>query len=177
VSVHISLDSCLLRPLVPGDAATLAQHANDRDIWLNLRDRFPHPYTVEDAAAYIDAVAEQHVRTTFGLIVDGEPAGSISLMLGHDIERASAEIGYWLGRAFWGRGVVTQAVRAVTHYAFSSIALHRVFAIPFTHNHASARVLEKCGYVHEGVMRRSAIKNGQILDQHLYAAYDDVPLR
>jgi RimJ/RimL family protein N-acetyltransferase len=113
-------------------------------------------------------------HANFGIVVDDEAAGVVSLMLGQDIERRSAEIGYWLGRAFWGRGVITQAVRATTQYAFSSLGLHRVFAVPFTHNRASLRVLEKCGYAHEGVMRRSAIKDGRVLDQHLYAAYDDV---
>lgn len=165
--------TCRLRPPRPGDAASLARHANDREIWLNLRDRFPHPYAVSDAEAYIARVGAQDPVTAFAIEVDGEAAGGITLMPGHDIERVSAEVGYWLGRAFWGRGIVTDALRATTDHAFAHLGLHRVFAVPFVRNAASRRVLEKAGYVREGTMRRSAIKDGELLDQDLYAAYDD----
>jgi RimJ/RimL family protein N-acetyltransferase len=167
--------TCLLRPLVASDAASLAAHADDRDVWLNLRDRFPHPYTVHDAATYIAAMAPSSRPISFGIIVEGEAAGTIGLVPGEDIARATAEIGYWLGRRFWGRGVITEAVRATTRYAFAELGLHRVFAVPFVHNTASSRVLEKAGYVREGRMRRSALKAGEVLDQWLYAAYDDHP--
>jgi ribosomal-protein-alanine N-acetyltransferase len=170
--VEIRCDSCLLRPLVVSDAASLATHANDRDVWLNLRDRFPHPYSVDDATTYIASVAARPLQTSFGIVVEGEAAGSISLMLGEDIARGSAEIGYWLGRRFWGRGVISDAVRATTDYAFGTLGLHRVFAVPFVHNVASSRVLEKAGYVCEGRMRRSAVKAGEVLDQWLYAITD-----
>ena len=167
---------CLLRPLVPADAPSLAAHANDRDVWLNLRDRFPHPYTLADAAGYIAHVATRSPQLAFGIVVDGEAAGTIGLVPGQDIERVSAELGYWLGRRFWGRGIVTEAVVAVTRWAFADLPLHRVFAVPFTHNAASARVLEKAGYVREGLMRRSAVKDGVVQDQWLYATYDDTAL-
>ena len=169
--MEIDCGTCLLRPLVPGDAVTLAAHANDRDVWLNLRDRFPHPYALADAEAWIAATSAQTPQSSFGIIVDGQAAGGISLMPGQDIERVSAEIGYWLGRPFWGRGIMTDAVRAATLYAFTGLKLRRVFAIPFAHNVASCRVLEKSGYVLEGVMKQSAIKDGVILDQYLYATY------
>jgi RimJ/RimL family protein N-acetyltransferase len=94
-------------------------------------------------------------------------------MPGDDIARRTAEIGYWLGRRYWGRGVITDAVRAATAYAFAELAMHRVFAVPFVHNAASSRVLEKARYRLEGRMRRSAVKDGEVLDQWLWAAYDD----
>lgn len=171
--MEIRCRSCVLRPLVPSDAVSLARHANDRDVWLNLRDRFPHPYSLADAQAYIAMTADQSPRTSFGIVVDGEAVGGIGLEPGEDIARRTAEIGYWLGRRFWGRGITTDAVRAVTRHAFDALGLHRVFAVPFAHNAASARVLEKAGYVREGLMHRSAIKDGVILDQWLYATYDD----
>jgi ribosomal-protein-alanine N-acetyltransferase len=171
--MEIQCTACLLRPLVVSDAQALASHANDRDVWLNLRDRFPHPYSVRDAEEYIAAVALRPVQTSFGVVIDGEAAGSVSLMLGQDVERNTAEIGYWLGRTFWGRGVATEAVRAATLYAFDQLGMHRVFAVPFGRNPASTRVLEKVGYVREGILRRSAIKDGELIDQILYAAYDD----
>lgn len=161
---------CLVRTWRESDAAGIARHANDRDIWLHLRDRFPHPYRLADAVAYIRSVAPQTPPTSFVIVAADEPAGGISLRPGEDIERCSAEIGYWLGRAYWGRGMATAAVRAVTEYAFTSLDLLRVFAVPFTDNAASLRVLEKAGYVREGLLRSSAIKAGQVRDQYLYAA-------
>jgi len=165
--------TCRLRPFRPADAPSLARHANDRDVWLNLRDRFPHPYAEGDAAAYIAHAAGRSPTTSFAIDVDGEAVGSISLHPGHDVERVSAEIGYWLGRPYWGRGIVTDAVRLATTHAFAALALRRVFAVPFAPNAASHRVLEKAGYVREGTLRRSAVKDGALLAQLLWAAYDD----
>jgi RimJ/RimL family protein N-acetyltransferase len=93
----------------------------------------------------------------------------VSLRPGDDIERIGAEIGYWLGEAYWGRGIMTDVVRLTTDYAFTELGLERVFAVPFTTNVASCRVLEKAGYLREGTLRRSAIKDGRILDQFIYA--------
>ena len=98
-------------------------------------------------------------------------------MPGDDIERLSAEIGYWLGRQFWGRGIMTEAVRAATTYAIDHLGLSRVFAVPFVSNAASARLLEKVGYELEGVLRRSAMKDGVLLDQLLYAYVSDEQVR
>ena len=173
VDVELRRPTCTLRPLVLADAPSLARHADDREVWLNLRDRFPHPYTLDDAHAYIAAVAAQAPRTSFGIVVAGEAAGTISLMPGDDIARRTCEIGYWIGRPWWGRGVATDAVRAVTAYAFATLGMHRVFALPFTRNAASRRVLEKAGYVLEGTLRHSAVKDGEVLDQWLLAACAD----
>ena len=169
--MQIDCPSCLLRPLVTADAESLARHANDHGVWRNLRDRFPHPYTVADAQAYIAHAAARPVQTSFGIVVDGQAIGNIGLMLGEDIARRSAEVGYWIGRAFWGRGIAVDALRATTQYAFDTLALARVFAVPFATTSRSVRVLEKAGYVKEGVMRHSAVKEGRLLDQLLYAAY------
>lgn len=165
--------TCTLRTLESSDAESIARHANDREIWLNLRDLFPHPYTVTSAEWYIGDVAGEDPPLGFGIDVNGAIVGSVSLKPGTDIERVNAEIGYWIGREFWGRGIVTDAVIGMTHYAFAQRKFNRVFAVPFVRNPASCRVLEKAGYVREGSMRRSAIKDGLLQDQHLYAACDD----
>jgi RimJ/RimL family protein N-acetyltransferase len=162
---------------VAADAESLALHANDHDVARNLRDRFPHPYAVEDAHAYIAHLASRSVPTSFGIVVDDQAIGSISLMLGDDIARRSAEVGYWIGRAYWGRGIMVDALEATTRYAFQQLGLARVCAVPFATTVRSARVLEKAGYVLEGVMRHSAVKEEVLLDQLLYAAYADRPLR
>ena len=175
--VKIPCRTCLLRPLELGDAQSLARHANDRGVWQNLRDRFPHPYSEADAVAYIEHVRARPVQTSFGIDVDGQAIGSISLMLGEDIARRTAEVGYWIGREYWGRGIMVDALQATTRYAFEVLDLVRVYAVPFVTTTRSSRVLEKAGYVLEGVMRRSAEKDGVILDQFLFAAYNDRPLR
>jgi RimJ/RimL family protein N-acetyltransferase len=167
---------CTVRPWREGDEVALARHANDRRIWLNLRDQFPCPYTVADAARWIELASRQNPVTHFAISVD-EAVGGVGLKLHDDVERLSAEIGYWLGVAHWNKGIMTAAVRAVTAYAFEQLSLTRVFALPFAGNGASQRVLEKAGYLREGVLRRSAIKNGAILDQALFAITDLDPKR
>jgi RimJ/RimL family protein N-acetyltransferase len=168
--VLITLPTCAVRDWRPDDAPSLAEHANDRRVWLNLRDAFPHPYGLADAVAFIEKAGAMDPRTYFAIAVDGRAAGGIGYALHTDVERISAEIGYWVGAAFWGRGVMTAALRAVTAYAFGEHAeLRRIWAVPFAWNPASARVLEKSGYRLEGRMRESALKDGKVVDQMLYA--------
>lgn len=168
--MHLTAPECIVRDYWPDDAASLARHGDDRRIWLNLRDRFPHPYRADDAARYIAFTLAQPDPMSFAIEVAGEAVGGISLRPGEDIERVGAELGYWLGESVWGRGIATAAVRLVTAWGFEERGLERVWAVPFTRNAASARVLEKAGFAREGLMRRSAIKDGEVLDQWLYAA-------
>jgi RimJ/RimL family protein N-acetyltransferase len=147
----------------------MARLADNRKIWLNLRDAFPHPYAVRDAREFIKMARTRTPETMFAIAVDGEPAGGIGFVLHPDVERVSAEIGYWLGEPFWGRGIAAQALAAVTRHAIGTHALTRMYALPFARNAASCRVLEKAGYVLEARLRRSAIKDGVIIDQLQYA--------
>jgi RimJ/RimL family protein N-acetyltransferase len=164
---------CLVRELRPDDAASLARHGNNRKVWLNLRDLFPHPYMEAHAAGYIAHVRNRPEILSFAIDVDGDAVGGISLRRGEDIERYTAELGYWLGEDFWGRGITTEAIRQITERGFGLHGLIRIFAVPFTRNTASCRVLEKNGYAREGVMRKSAYKDGVVEDQYLYAALRD----
>src|SRR5690606_23637650 len=134
--------------------------------------RFPHPYTQQDADWFLASACGRTPRTNFAIEVNGEAAGGIGLTIGTDVASATAEVGYWLGRAHWGRGVMTKVLRAVTAEAMRSFRLHHISAIPFAGNAASARVLEKAGYRLEGRLRRSAVKDGSVLDQLLYAFTD-----
>lgn len=170
--MRYELQNCLLRPWRVGDEASLVVHANNRDVWLNLRDQFPHPYTREDAEAWVKFASNQTQPTSLAIEVDSEAVGGVGLKLHDDVERVSAEIGYWLGQRFWNRGIMSAAVRAVTEYGFEHFSLTRVYALPFVTNVASHRVLEKAGYVREGLLRRSAIKDGVVLDQVLFAITD-----
>jgi ribosomal-protein-alanine N-acetyltransferase len=163
------LKSCAVRSWRTADADPLGRHADNRKIWLNLRDAFPHPYTSRDAREFIKSVRHRTPETTFAIAVDEEAVGSVGFVLRQDVERVSAEIGYWLAEPFWGRGIATEALIAVTDYAITTHALTRIYALPFAWNAASCRVLEKAGYVLEARLRRSAIKNGTITDQLQYA--------
>ena len=113
--------------------------------------------------------ARTEPETVFAIVVDGNAVGAIGFVLQKDVDRVSAEIGYWLGEPYWGRGITSEALAAVTQYAIENYELTRLFAVPFSANVASIRVLEKAGYALEGRLRRSAIKDGQIVDQVLYA--------
>ena len=151
------------------DAEGLARHADNRQVWLQLRDQFPHPYTAENAREFIAYVRTETPATAFAITVDDAPVGAIGVMLRDDVERCSAEVGYWLGESHWGRGLATCALIGFTRFAFVAYDVGRLYGVPFASNIASCRVLEKAGYVLEGRLRRSAIKDGEVQDQRLYA--------
>lgn len=169
--MRLELSRCTVRPWAEADLNALARHANNRNVSIHLRDRFPYPYEPEHARKFLDWLATQDAPTVWAIEVDGEAAGGIGIEPKTDVERISAEIGYWLGEACWGRGIVTEALQAVTAEVFRHFELMRLYALPFADNPASVRVLEKAGYVLEGRLRQSAIKDGTVRDQLLYAAY------
>ncbi len=151
------------------DAAAIVRHANNRKVWIHLQDAFPYPYTLADAEEFLRKARRADPEAHFAIAVGEEAVGAIGLRVGEDIYYRSAEIGYWLGEAYWGRGIATAALKSLTEYAVAALKLCRVFGLPFTDNVASCRVLEKAGYVREAILRRSAVKDGVIKDQALYA--------
>lgn len=163
------LGDFLLRDWRMEDAPSIARYGNNRKIWLNLRDGFPYPYTLRDAETYIRRLNEVKPRTVFAIATASEAIGSIGLMPGADVHRFTAEMGYWLAEPFWGRGIMTSAVKSMVSYAVRELKLHRISAEPYVSNPASARVLEKAGFTREGILRSSVYKNGMVLDQFLYA--------
>jgi RimJ/RimL family protein N-acetyltransferase len=166
--------STVVREWQEADAEPLALQANDRRVWLGLRDAFPHPYGVEDARRFISAARLRSPQTCFAIEVAGKVAGGIGYTGHRDVERVGAEVGYWLGHDFWGRGIATRALRLLTAQAFRANGeLRRLYAVPYSSNAASARVLEKVGYRLEGTLRQSAIKDGRVLDQRMYAILRD----
>jgi RimJ/RimL family protein N-acetyltransferase len=165
----IDLGEWQIRSWRPGDAVALARYADNRKVWINLRDSFPHPYTRKDARDWIRQAKEQNPETQFAIASTEEAIGGIGLLLQYDIYRRAAEVGYWLGEPFWGRGIATKALRALTEYAFAQFDLARLFATVFEWNPASARVLEKAGYQCEGRLRRAVTKDGKTIDEFLYS--------
>jgi RimJ/RimL family protein N-acetyltransferase len=167
-------DAIALRSWRASDREALATLANDRRVWINLRDRFPHPYSLEDADRFIAAVIQMDPPRLLAVEVGGAVAGGVAYTLHEDVERVAAEVSYWLGTTFWGKGVATKALRALTRHTFASHSgLRRLYAVPFCSNPASARVLEKAGYRREAVLRQSVIKDGVVLDQWVYAILRD----
>ena len=158
-----------MRPWRPDDLDSLVRHANNRAIWINLRDRFPHPYTRTDGEEFLDLAATLKPQIFFAIDLDGEAVGGVGVTPNDDIERIGGELGYWVGEEHWGKGLATAAAREMTDYCFGALKLHRVWATPFTRNVASIRVLEKLGFRHEGTLRESAIKAGRLESMEILA--------
>jgi RimJ/RimL family protein N-acetyltransferase len=164
---------CVVRQWRLDDAEALVRHADNINVARQLRDRFPHPYTRANASIFLKAATSAAEPSNLAIEVDGEAVGAIGYVPGIDVERYSAEIGYWLGEGYWGRGIVTEALLLVTEHVFATANLLRLFALPFADNAASTRVLEKAGYSREAILRSSSVKYGQPRDQALYARIND----
>ena len=166
-------ERCLLRALVPADAPALVTHANDPAVARNLFDAFPQPYTLAAATAW--ATHESHSGDfgwVWGVVASGEIVGCIGLRPERGWMRCNAEIGYWIGQAHWRRGIASDAVHQVTDWAFAALPeITRVFAPIFARNEGSQAVVRKCGYVREGALPQSAIKDGVVIDRVLWATY------
>jgi ribosomal-protein-alanine N-acetyltransferase len=167
--VKIPFAGGVIRSWSPGDVEPLAKLADNRNVWRNLRDRFPNPYTKGDAKAWIKGVTRQIPCAHFAIAADGVLAGGIGLLTQEDVHKGAAELGYWLGEPFWGRGLMTAAVGAFSDYAFEAFRLRRLYALVLDWNPASMRVLEKAGFALEGRLRKSAFKDGAVADELLYA--------
>ncbi len=158
-----------LKALASEDAIRLAGLANNYRIWLQLRDTLPHPYTIEDAKFFIKGVQAGSFGNVRSVWYDNEFTGVIGLIPQADVYRRSAEIGYWFGEPFWGKGIATEAVRQLVDTAFNQQPeLVRIFAGIFSSNPASMRVLEKNGFTLEGISSSAIFKNGTLLDEHRY---------
>ena len=161
----------ILREWRREDAADVARYADNEKIARNLRDVFPHPYALADAHGFLDICIAGDLETSLfrAIEIDGRAAGSIALCRGSDVYQKTAELGYWLAEDYWGRGIMTQAVRQLCREGFSRWDIQRIHAEPFAHNAGSRRVLEKAGFSLEGVMRRGVFKRGQVCDFCMYA--------
>ena len=167
--MEVRLKHCTVRSWRLDDAESLAKHANNPRVARTLRDRFPHPYTIEIAKAWLPVASSRDPVTDFAIEVDGNAVGGIGLSVGTDVSSRSAEIGYWLSEDYWGKGIMTEAVGAAADIGFATLPICRIYAHTFSNNPASGRVLEKSGFSLEGRLRKSVFKNGEFLDQLVYA--------
>jgi RimJ/RimL family protein N-acetyltransferase len=171
--MQLELGRFIIRDWRAGDAEALVRHANNRRVSINLRDTFPWPYTARDAEEWIRTATTATPVTHFAIEIDGEAAGGIGLRFGRDVFRQAAEIGFWLGEPYWNRGIMTEAVRAMTGYAFEHFPIVRIQAGVYDWNPASRRVFAKTGYTYEGCMRQTITKDGKVVDLHVYARLRD----
>lgn len=167
--IILSSGDVLLRRLTIDDMPGMAKLANNKKIAINLRDGFPHPYSLEDAMKFFNMIQKLDPNGIFAIEYKGEYVGNISLVKGTDVYRNSAEIGYFLGEPYWNKGIMTQAVKLITEYGFDKLGLVRIHTGVFSFNLASQKVLEKCGYLIEGVFKDAITKDGQIWDEVRYA--------
>jgi RimJ/RimL family protein N-acetyltransferase len=153
------------------DMPTLVNLANNRQIWNRLKDAFPHPYTSRDAEEWIDAQLAMEPPRHFSIVLDGEVVGGVGIELKSDVHRKTAEIGCWVGEAYWNRGIATQAIGLMVTYAFDRFDLVKIYAEVFELNPASMRIFEKNGFIREAILRKAIVKNNEIMDAHIWAIF------
>jgi RimJ/RimL family protein N-acetyltransferase len=159
----------ILRAWRPEDAPALQRQADNINVSRFLFNTFPHPYSLADAEHFV--LSRQHIKplANFAIVVDGNIGGSIDFKFREDIYFKSPLLGYWLGEIFWGYGIMTEAVKLVSRYAFDHYDINRIQATVNDNNPASRRVLEKAGFQKEGVLKNSIVKYGVVMDEHVYA--------
>ena len=162
---------CQIRKWKLADAADLAAALSNKNVQDNLRDGLPYPYTEQDGRDYISAVlaADENDTFAFAVTADGKVIGSIAAFRQTNIHNKTAELGYYIAEEYWGKGIMTEAVKQLCDHVFTHTDIIRIYAEPFARNIASCRVLEKSGFEYEGTLRNNAIKNGKVLDMKLYA--------
>jgi len=167
--MNLDCGKCVVRDWRRADKPALQRLADNRRVWINLSHRFPHPYTEADADSWLELLARKPAPTNWAIEVSGEFAGGIGIEPGEGIFSKCARFGYWLGEPYWGRGIMSAAVRATSDYILDNMDCVRLEAPVFDWNPPSMRVLEKSGFVREGLMRKSVFKDGKIIDAMLYA--------
>lgn len=157
-----------LRKLALSDAKDLAKIANNRNIWLYVRDAFPYPYSLKDAIIFIEKLKKETNTYVFGIFYKDALVGVSGLHEQKDIYKHSTELGYFLSESYWGKGIATIVVRRIVQFGFENLNLQRIFATVFESNPASCRVLEKCGFTLEGIKKKGIFKDDVIMDEYFY---------
>ena len=161
-------DLITLRKWRDSDLESLAKYANNYNIARFLTDAFPHPYSIEDAKAYISMVKDENPTKCFAIDLNGEAIGSIGIFPQADVHRKNAEMGYWLSEKFWGQGIIPEAIRQIVDYGFKTFDITRIFARPYGHNLKSQRVLEKAGFTLEARFEKALFKNDEFVDELIF---------
>ena len=162
---------CRIRKWELSDAKDLAVALSNKKVQDNLRDGLPYPYTEQDGKEFISAMlsADENETFAFAITVDNMVIGSIGIFRQGNIHRQTAELGYYIAEEYWGKGIMTEAVKQICEYVFANSDIIRIYAEPFAYNIASCRVLEKVGFQYEGTLRSNAVKNGRVSDMEMYS--------
>nr|WP_262918371.1 GNAT family protein [Mucilaginibacter straminoryzae] len=160
-----------IRTWQPEDAASLARNANSPLVSRYLKDRFPYPYTISDAELFIKGHLQADIPVNFAIDIDGEVIGGIGLQLRADIYAPTPLLGYWLSERYWGKGIMAEAVKLVCQYAFESLNAACIVAYVLEQNPQSMRVLEKAGFIRRGIVPKSVVKQGKIMDEHTFSLH------
>ena len=158
-----------LRPWNIEDAESLVENANNFEIARFMSDAFPYPYTIEHAKNFIAFATKDDPIHIFAIEMNGKAAGGIGIHPQADIMKKNAELGYWLGEKYWGKGIISKAILEIIPWAFNTYDITRIYARPFGTNIASQKVLEKAGFVLEARIKDNIFKNGAYLDELIYA--------
>lgn len=163
--------TCKIRKWKLSDAKELAAAVSNKKVQDNLRDGLPYPYTEQDGKDYISVMLSANENETFAFAItaDDKVVGSIGVFRQENIHKQTAELGYYIAEEYWGRGIMTEAVKQICAYVFDRSDIIRIYAEPFAYNDASCRVLEKAGFQYEGTLRSNAVKNGRVVDMKMYA--------
>lgn len=157
-----------IRPWQKQDAQALAQIANNRAVWNNLRDAIPNPYTVMDALRWISQASQQSPLCHFAIVQNGVLVGNIGCTPQTDIYRKTMEVGYFIGQTHWGKGIATKAVEIIIDYVWKNFDVVRIEARTLAYNHASMRVLQKNGFTLEVTRKNGAFKNNELVDEQVW---------
>ena len=162
---------CKIRKWMLSDVADLTAAISNKKVQDNLRDGIPYPYTEQDGVDFISAMlsADENDTFAFTITVDEKVIGSIGVYRQENIHRQTAELGYYIAEEYWGKGIMTEAIKQICQYVFQKSDILRIYAEPFAYNEASCRVLEKAGFQYEGTLRNNAVKNGKVIDMKMYS--------
>jgi len=173
--MELTAETFILRNWLLTDAESLQHHANNPKVAGCLLDRFPNPYTMKDAVDWVTFNQDQNPVVNFAIAVDNSVVGGIGLEFRADIYRKTPLLGYWLSESYWDRGIMTEAVKLITQYAFEQLDVICIQANPLSKNTKSVRVLEKAGYQQQGIIKQSVIKDGEVMDEYIFANQKPVP--
>ena len=169
--MKIRLSKAIIRHFKMSDKSSISKQANNRKIWLNVRNAFPYPYTEENAGQWIGSILEEKTKTKFAIAVDGKAIGGIGVEMKEDVYSKTMELGYWIGESYWNKGIITEAIRVISDYIFDKFDVMRLEAHVYHWNIGSMRALEKAGFEKEAVLKNRVFKNGEYVDEYIFVSF------
>ena len=158
-----------LRPLKSSDAESIAKYANNKNVWINLTDMFPHPYSVNDAVSFINSQKEIKPPQVFAIIYKNIAVGTVGLSSNTENKELCCDLGYWIGEEFWNKGIMTRVIKKMVKFGFKTYkTVDCISAYVFTYNRASIKILEKTGFIKDNKLNKSISKGGEKKELYYY---------